>query len=98
MTDLLADLLDGLAEDGDDSLTGRVLLAAAVVGPNLYRIHRALRALDSTVTQRQVREVTRRARATGVFVGGKVAASDGWNDSVGFHLDCLVVDGMLERA
>ena len=81
--------------DSQDFIEACVLLDSAVIGPNADAIAEHLRYSRSAV-----REIGKRARETGLWVGGKVGAVDWFtkHGAISFWCDCAVLKGLLKRS
>ena len=78
--------------NGEPHPLAETLLAAGFVGANQRRIARLVR-----YPWRDTFERCRQIRKAGLFRGGRVVASDGWDNGIAFWLDVLIAEGYVER-
>jgi hypothetical protein len=82
-------------ELGEEERIGVILLASMQVGMNIKKL------IDYTGYDRDIIELTvRRAKETGIYLGGKYAVSWFEKDIGGIALICdiLTIQGLVERA
>lgn len=83
---------------GETSMESQVLLASAVVGPNLKRISKFL-GINRRKSGGHLSVISQNLRKSRIWHGGKVAGG-GWFEKDGgleFVLDCAVAHGFIER-
>lgn len=81
--------------DNIASTSAAFLLASALVGASAEKVRRRLQ-----MTRADARSLAKKARASGIWVGRRIAGAEWFEKDGGLSLvmDAMVLDGLLERA